>query len=146
MVKTEITKKDGTHIVIEGVEEEVKRLVDLIQDQKPKKTRKSKEVKAGKTGKTSIVGKMFSELKHEGFFDKPRSVGDIKNALEERGRIYESRALSRQALTEVRQRNLGRVKKDKKWVYVKSELKLAETRVVANSHERSKSVLEREIF
>ena len=145
MVKTEITKKDGTHIVIEGVEEEVKRLFNLIQDQKPKRTRKSKETKRSKKGKTSMVERL-SDLKHEGFFDKPRSLGEIKNALAEKGRIYDVTMLSKQALREVRKRNLGRIKQDKKWMYVKSELKMAETQFVANSHERPEGALEREIF
>jgi hypothetical protein len=117
MVKTEVKKKDGTHIMIEGSEEEVKRLLSLIQSDKTEKSRKPKEEKSTKTAKMSI-GDMLLELKEEGFFDKPRSLVEIKNALAEKGGIYEITTLSTQVIRQVRKRILGRIKKEKKWMYV----------------------------
>ena len=88
MVKAEIKKKDGTHIVIDGSEEEVKRLLNLIHDDKTAKPQKTKENKEAKIGKMSI-GDMILELKEEGFFDGPKGLVQIKNALAEKGGIYE---------------------------------------------------------
>jgi len=118
MVKAEIKEKDGTHIIIDGSEGEVRRLLSLIQGEKPTKTQKDKGNKDVKTEKMSI-GDILSELKYEGFFDKPRSLVEIKNALAEKGRICELTTLSPQVIRQVRKRNLGRIKQDKKWKYVK---------------------------
>lgn len=117
MVKAEIKKKDGTHIVIEGSEEEVKRLLDLIHEDKPVKNKKTKdnEIKKGKLS----IGDVILELREEGFFAKPKSLVEIKNALSEKGRIYDVTTLSTQVIRQVRKRNLGRLKQDKKWMYVK---------------------------
>jgi len=118
VVKAEIKKKDGTHIVIDGSEAEVKRLLDLVHEDKPVKTRRVKENKETKIGKMSI-GDMILELREEGFFDKPKSLVEIKNALSEKGGIYETTTLSAQVIRQIRKRNLGRIKQDKKWMYVK---------------------------
>lgn len=117
LVKAEIKKKDGTHIVFEGSEEEVKRLLDLIREDKSVKIQKAKDNET-KKGKLSI-GDMILELREEGFFAKPKSLVEIKNALSEKGRIYDVTTLSTQVIRQVRKRNLGRLKQDKKWMYVK---------------------------
>ena len=118
VVKAEIKKKDGTHIVIDGSEEEVKRLLDLIHEDKPMKIQKTKENRETKKGKMSI-GDMILELREEGFFKSPKSLVEIKNALSEKGGIYEVTTLSTQVIRQTRKRNLGRIKQDKKWMYVK---------------------------
>lgn len=118
MVKAEVRKTDGTRIVIDGSEEEVKRLLNLVNGQSQTKDFRSKEKKKVRLEKMSI-GDMILELKEEGFLDKPKSLIEIKNALEEKGRIYEVTTLSTQVIRQVRKRNIGRVKKDKKWMYVR---------------------------
>lgn len=120
MVKAEIKKKDGTRIVIDGSEEEVKRLLDLIHEDRPVETQKTKENKETKKGKMSI-GDMILELGEEGFFKNPKSLVEIKNALSEKGGIYEVTTLSTLMIRLVRKRSLVRVKKDNKWVYVKAK-------------------------
>lgn len=117
MVKAEIKKKDGTHIVIDGSEVEVKRLLNLLHGETPT-IPKTKEKKESPLEKMSI-GDMILELREEGFFDKPKSLVEIKNALAEKGRIYEASTLSAQVIRQVRKRNIGRIKQDKKWMYVK---------------------------
>lgn len=118
MVKAEIKKKDGTHIVIDGSEEEVKRLLDSIHEDKSAKILKAVNNRKTKTKKLSI-GDMILELREEGFFDKPKSLVEIKNALAERGGIYEVTTLSAQVVRQIRKRSLGRIKQEKKWMYVK---------------------------
>ena len=118
MVKAQIKKKDGTHIVIEGSEGEVKRLLNLIHEDKPVKTQKTKDNKETKTEKMSI-GDMILELREEGFFARPKSLVEIKNALAAKGGIYKVTTLSAQMIRQARKRNLGRIKQNKKWMYVK---------------------------
>ena len=115
VVKAEIKKKDGTSIIIDGSEEEVKRLLDLIHEDEPVKTQKTKETKKGRMS----IGDMIFELKEEGFFNSQKSLVEIKNALSAKGGIYEVTTLSASLIRLVRKRNLGRVKRDKKWMYVK---------------------------
>ena len=121
MVKTEITKNDGTKIVIEGSEEEVKKMIDYVthsSNQKPTPLKKEKSKKTNSTSKVSIADQI-EELKIEGFFDEPKSIGEIKSALSEKGMIYPITTLSGKLIEKVRRRELGRVKEDKKWRYVK---------------------------
>jgi len=117
MVKAEIKKKDGTSIVIDGTEEEVKRLLDLINEDKSVNDLKAKESKENKKEKLSIADMIF-DLREEGFFKNPRSLVEIKNALSEKGGIYDITTLSTSMIRLVRKRKLGRVKRDKKWKYV----------------------------
>src|SRR5690348_12508318 len=118
MVKAEINKKDGTRIVIDGTEKEVKRILNLIAEDTPTKSQKMKRVSETKKGKMSI-GDMILELKEEGFFDSPKSLIEIKNSLSAKGGIYEVTTLSASVIRLVRKRILGRVKQDSKWMYVK---------------------------
>ena len=117
VVKAEIKKKDGTNIVIEGSEEEVKRLLDSIHESKPTKTQKTKESKETKKGKMSISD-MIWDLREEGFFKSPKGLIDIKNALSAKGGIYEVTTLSASMIRLIRRRNMGRIKRDNKWMYV----------------------------
>jgi len=118
MVKAEIKKKDGTHIIVDGSEEEVKKLLDLLDEGKPASAQKTKKTKEPEKGKMSI-GDMILELKEEKFFNSPKSLVEIKNALSENGGIYEVTTLSASLIRLVRKRTLGRIKQDNKWKYVK---------------------------
>lgn len=118
MVKATIKRKDGTSIVIEGSEDEVNRVISLVDGGRPARALKPKENKDAIIGKMSI-GDMILELKDEKFFDKPRSLVEIKNALSEKGGIYAITTLSAPVIRLVRKRNLGRVRQNKKWMYVK---------------------------
>jgi len=118
MVKGEIKTKDGTHIIIEGSEEEVKRILGVISSRNDYQKKEKQEKKREKNEKMSIAD-MLHELKEEGFFNKPRGLIEIKNALSEKGAIYEITTLSTQLIRQVRKRRLGRIKQEKKWKYVK---------------------------
>lgn len=115
MVKAEVKKKDGTHILIDGSEEEVKRILALISN--TKSDRKTENREGTKSSKISLTD-MIHELREEGFFNKPKSLVEIKNGLATRGRIYEVTSLSAAVLRQVRKRNLGRIKDENKWKYV----------------------------
>jgi hypothetical protein len=121
MVKAEITKKDGTHITVEGSEEEVTKIISSISESplpEPHPAKREKEKKVNSSSKLSISD-MIDELKEEGFFNKPQGLLDLKSALEQRGHIYPVTTLSGKVVEKVRKRELGRIKEDKKWKYVK---------------------------
>jgi hypothetical protein len=114
MVKAEMINGSGTRITIEGTQEEVKRMLDLLEGNRTVKDRKTNKTKTSRMS----ISDMLHELKEEGFFDKPKSLVEVKNALAEHGRIYELSTLSAQVIRQVRQRRLGRIKNEKKWKYV----------------------------
>jgi len=120
MVKSEIKTQDGTIISIEGSEEEVTRIISKLSapkiDLQKKEERKSRPSK--QSSKASIAD-MLMELKEERFFDKPKSLSEIKHALAERGMIYPVTTLSPSVLRLVRNHSLGRIKVNSKWAYVK---------------------------
>lgn len=113
-MKAEIKAKNGTSITIEGTEEEVLRILEKIQPQEKQEKSAKQERKFKMT-----IGDLLLELREEKFFDKPKGLIEIKNALEEKGHVYAVNVLSTQVIRQVRRRNLGRVKKDNKWGYVK---------------------------
>jgi hypothetical protein len=59
------------------------------------------------------------ELKDDGFFDKPKSLVEISQALEERGRMTPVTSLSGVMIKLVQERIFARKKVDKKWAYCK---------------------------
>src|SRR3989344_6029234 len=111
MVKTEITTKDGTKIIIEGSEEEVKRVISHIHQKSPTKqesSRKTTSKKEKPVDKMSIAHQI-SELNEVGFFKTPRTLSEIKDALAKNGMIYPITSLSGKVIEKVRKRELGRI-------------------------------------
>ncbi len=125
MTKVEITKKDGTRIVIEGSEKEVKHIIDYVSTQTiPSKHSKDQNISAERklkrsSGSALSISDQIDELKEDGFFDGPKGLADVKKALAERGMIYSITTLSGKLIEKVRKRDLGRIKENKKWMYVK---------------------------
>ncbi|MDD5494225.1 MAG: hypothetical protein PHG36_06110 [Dehalococcoidia bacterium] len=68
--------------------------------------------------KTTIIGRL-SYLKQEGFFDQPKFLPEIIIRFAEEGYHYPPSSLTAPLQRAVRQRLLGRLKKDNKWGYVK---------------------------
>jgi len=60
----------------------------------------------------------MTELIDEGFFKKPKELGAIKTALEERGHYYPATSLSPALIRLVRAKTMRRIKEKKHWVYV----------------------------
>jgi hypothetical protein len=58
-------------------------------------------------------------LKEEGYFDKPKALGDITQALEEKGYLYPVTTLSGVVLSLVKNKHLRRKKVEGRWVYGK---------------------------
>ncbi len=121
MVKTHITKKDGTKITIEGSSKEVAEVMKMFEGD-PIKLKIPRRDSLSKTAHLSIKKKitpinLISSLIDGGFFRKPKDLGSIKVALEELGHFYPVTSLSPTLLRLVRKRQLRRIKDKKRWLY-----------------------------
>jgi hypothetical protein len=123
MPKATVSLKDGTTVTIEGNQEEVAQmLVDFerlrgvgeVKKQVSVEKKKNKEVKKRATASDLII-----EVKEEGFFDTPKTLNEIVEALEGRGYIYPATTLSAVVIGLVQEKLLGRKKIEGKWVYGK---------------------------
>jgi hypothetical protein len=116
MTRAVIKTKNGLRIEIEGTVDEITKVV-LDVKKKIEKMEEARSVQKAKTkaGATSFILK----LKDDGFFTKPKTLVQVKEKLAENGLIYEITSLSAVLLGLVRRRELGRVKTEKGWGYVK---------------------------
>jgi len=125
MAKASIKSKFGTSILIEGTDSEVARIVTLLEgregDETASKRRSSKPTMTKKRENNAKFNATdgILRLREEGFFNKQKTLLDIKRALEEQGLIYPLTTLSGVVLKQVRKRNLRRIKEKKNWEYVK---------------------------
>jgi hypothetical protein len=71
------------------------------------------------SGKHKTIPELLIELKQSSFFNQPRFVSDIVEKLAENGHHYSGHSLTYALLDAVRTKSLGRIKKEKKWMYVK---------------------------
>jgi hypothetical protein len=116
LARAHIESTNGTKIEVEGTPEEVAK---IIADVKKKETRqRAKEAMQG-SGKSTNATDFVLELREQGFFDKPKTLASIKGKLAENGLIYPITSLSGVVLTQVRKKNLGRVKEKGRWAYVR---------------------------
>jgi hypothetical protein len=78
-------------------------------------------VKAGKKAekKRDSASELIIQLREDGFFEKPKSLGEIAEALEESGFLYPVTTLSGVVLGLLKRRELRRKKQAGKWVYGK---------------------------
>jgi len=121
MVKAEISKGDGTKIIVEGSEEVVKRLLDYVScnDDNGSPEDEVEKHKDDRVNSEVSISDQIDELKEEGFFDEPKTMLDIKNVLAERGMIYPLTTISGKLIGKVRKRQLGRNREEKRWKYVR---------------------------
>lgn len=123
MAKATIRTKSGAVISIEGNEREVADILTrfdttAVVGQAKEAVARARAVKNGEK-KRSFASDLITQLKEDDFFQKPRGLGDIAKALEERGYIYPITTLSGVVLGLVQRRILGRKKLDGRWVYGK---------------------------
>ncbi len=121
MAKATIKTKEGTHITIEGEKEELVKIIKLLEQPSTQTTRVKSKLRRAQKSTTARLSMhdLIEELKTEKFFDKPRSLVEIKNAFAEKGHIYNLNSISTPVVRLVRKRVIGRIKKDKKWLYVR---------------------------
>lgn len=123
MAKATIKSKTGALITIEGTDKEVSDILGTFErttavgHAKAAVARDRAEKKERK--KRASVSDLVVMLKEEGFFDKPKGLTDISNALEEQGYLCPVTTLSGIMLGVVKKRLFRRKKVDGKWVYGK---------------------------
>jgi len=123
MPKATIKSKSGAVITIDGSESEIAKIVSAFQQSErvvqvrqrvSKMKGERKEQKKRQSAAELLIG-----LKEEGFFEKPKALGDITRALEEKGYLYPVTTLSGVVLSLVKNKHLRRKKVESRWVYVK---------------------------
>jgi hypothetical protein len=123
MAKATIKSKSGAVITVEGSEQEVSNILSTFERTtvvghakeaiaRSKATKKEKKKREGAAD--IIVG-----LREAGFFNKPRGLGEVSQALEEKGYLYPVTTLSGVVLGLVKRKELHRKKVGGKWVYGK---------------------------
>jgi hypothetical protein len=123
MAKATIKTKAGATIVVEGSHEEVAKILGdferktVIEKTKVTQSKQQKEKKEEK--KRMSATDLIIELREDGFFNKPKTLADVAQALENRGYLYPTTTLSAIVLGLVQKKLLGRKKADGKWVYGK---------------------------
>lgn len=128
MAKANIITKNGTTIAIEGTAEEVSLLIERFNggdgsfEKHGKKESKSPAAKSAAVKSRSKAGpkSRIVELIEEGFFKKPKSLGDIKTELEVRAHFYAMNELSTPILRAVKARELRRIKDAGAWKYAEA--------------------------
>ncbi len=113
MAKAKITTKSGIVMQVDGSPAEISAVLQEVkrQEEAPKR-------KGGRPGPAPLVDHIGS-LIDGGFFRSPRDLAAVKAALEEMGHHYPITTLSGAMLTEVRRRQLRRMRKDRRWVYTR---------------------------
>ena len=123
MAKATIKSKTGATIIIEGTKEEIAKIlgdfertavIGYMREEMSKRKIKKREEK-----KRMAASDLIVELKEDGYFDKPKTLREIAQALESQGYLYPTTTLSGVVLGLVKKKLLGRKKVDRKWVYGK---------------------------
>ncbi len=113
----------GAQIIIEGTKEEVGRILSDFERLSTVRTVKEEMshgvLKKREEKKRMAASDLIIELKEGGYFDKPKSLGEVAQELEARGYLYPTTTLSGVVLHLVKRGLLGRKKIDGKWVYGK---------------------------
>ncbi|HTQ73222.1 MAG TPA: hypothetical protein VMI74_02970 [Burkholderiales bacterium] len=123
MPRATIKSKSGAVITIEGSEREIANIVSAFeQAERAGKVRQrvsKMKMERKENKKRQSASELLIGLKEEGFFEKPKALGDITQALEEKGYLYPVTSLSGVVLSLVKNHHLRRKKVEGRWVYGK---------------------------
>lgn len=117
MPKATVKLPGGAAVTVEGSVDEVAEIIGHFKVGHAKKLipRDNETKKAQK--KKAAASDLIIELREAGFLNKPKGLGEIAKALEEKGHLYPLTTLSGVMLDLVRARHFGRKKADGRWVY-----------------------------
>jgi len=123
MAKATVKSSTGAIITIEGSEEEVSAILTTYEKSSVigHANQALARNKAGKRAdkRREGAGELIIGLRENGFFTKPKRLGEVAEALEEKGFLYPTTTLSGVVLGLVKAKELRRKKVDGKWVYGK---------------------------
>lgn len=123
MAKATIKSGSGATITVEGTPDEVSAIINTFEKAAEVGNAKTVVARARKEKKSEKKRDSASDLivgfKEDGFFDKPKALGDVGAALEQRGFLYPVTTLSGVMLGLVKRRFLSRKKISGKWMYGK---------------------------
>jgi predicted transcriptional regulator YheO len=123
MATAKIKSKSGAVITIEGTEAEVSNILSTFErttvvGQAKEAIARSRTAKRSEK-KREGASDLIVNLRESGFFNKPKSLSEISEALEEKGYLYPVTTLSGVVLGLVKKRELRRKKHERKWAYGK---------------------------
>ncbi len=119
MVKANIETGTGTKIIIEGSADEVASIISRIKGTQLAHEEKDRLVKAKNQKTGAQLTDILMQMRDDGFFDKPKKVIDVKQGLDQKAHIYPFPSISTALIRWVKKGQLGRVKIDGTWGYVK---------------------------
>jgi len=119
MPKATIKLKGGAVVTIEGSVSDVANFVSNLDTGNIKKRTSKANGPKKIQRKIAAASDFIIELREAGFLNKPKGLGEIAKALEEKGHLYPLTTLSGVVLDLVRARKIGRKKTDGRWVYGK---------------------------
>jgi predicted transcriptional regulator YheO len=123
MAKATIKSKTGAIITIEGTEKEISNMLASFETAanigRAKEVIKKSASDKKDQKKRASASDLIVILKEDGFFNKPKGLNEIADALEEKGYIYPVTTLSGVMIGLVQKKLFGRKKINGKWVYGK---------------------------
>ena len=122
-MKATIKSQSGAVITVEGSKDEVSNIISMYENtsvvgQAKKAIARAKGARREEKQRDSAAD-LIIELREQGFFEKPKALGEISTKLEEQGHLYATTSLSGIVLGLVKKRHLRRKKVEGKWVYGK---------------------------
>jgi hypothetical protein len=116
VAKAHITTPEGIDVKLEGTPEEIAAVLDRARANSGSGKSSTKVPRQKKGGRVTLGG-LVVELKNDGFFKKPKQLGEIRKRLADLGHNYPLTTLSGSMQSQARKRNLRRFKENGKYVY-----------------------------
>lgn len=115
MARANIKTKSGAVVTVEGTPKEIASLIAKFEAADKPEERRAHAARrpSQKAGPSSLI----LNLRDKGFFNKPRSLAGVAEALQEQGYLYPVTTLSGVVLKLLKTGDLHRKKVEGKWVY-----------------------------
>ncbi len=121
MAKAHIKTNSGTVITVEGDAGEIAKIMNSMEALpkcvEAKKIPSKKEALIKEKKKQNSTAEKVVELAEEGFFQKPKKLGEVSVELEKNGYLCPTTTLSGVMLSLVQKKILSRIRRDGIWVY-----------------------------
>lgn len=120
MAKAHIEGPDGVSIKLEGTPDEISAVLKTVKVGASKdragEVHKAKASRKAASGRVTVTS-LAEDLRNEGFFKKPKTLGEIRSRLADLGHNYPLTGLSGPMRGEVKGKRLRRFKEKGKYVY-----------------------------